>query len=136
MIKFKKRAYTYLLPNLVEIQRLSFCWFLERGFMEELDRVTSFCSSKDGDTLNLFSKRYKLKQPHCSFSEAKRNEITYSVRIYTQFELNYERSLASLLPAYSFDEQINIFKDIVRTDALAKRHVDLKKNITWGNFTL
>jgi DNA-directed RNA polymerase subunit beta len=89
MVKFKKRAYRYLLPNLLEIQRLSFCWFLERGFMEELDKITSICYDLDDATLNLLSKLYSLRQPHFSFSESKRKETTYSIRIFTQFELSY-----------------------------------------------
>ena len=34
MLGIKENVYKYLLPNLLEIQRISFCWFLEKGFSE------------------------------------------------------------------------------------------------------
>ena len=36
MVSIKDNVYQYLLPNLLEIQRASFCWFLEKGFVQEL----------------------------------------------------------------------------------------------------
>ena len=41
MISVKTHAYKYLLPNLLEIQRISFCWFLEKGLIHELENLTT-----------------------------------------------------------------------------------------------
>ena len=33
----QKKAFLTTLPDFVEIQRASFCWFLEKGLSEELE---------------------------------------------------------------------------------------------------
>ena len=37
MLNLNKDVYQYLLPNLLEIQRASFCWFLEKGLIQEFE---------------------------------------------------------------------------------------------------
>ena len=37
MVRVKENIYNYLLPNLLEIQRASFCWFLEKGLVQEFE---------------------------------------------------------------------------------------------------
>ena len=37
MLNANKNIYRYLLPNLLEIQRASYCWFLEKGLIQELE---------------------------------------------------------------------------------------------------
>ena len=37
MLSIKENVYKYLLPNLLEIQRISFCWFLEKGLVQEFE---------------------------------------------------------------------------------------------------
>ena len=37
MFNATKDIYRYLLPNLLDIQRSSYCWFLEKGLVQELD---------------------------------------------------------------------------------------------------
>ena len=34
---------TFILPDLVEIQRASFCWFLEEGLAEEIKSPSAWC---------------------------------------------------------------------------------------------
>ena len=41
MLSIKENVYKYLLPNLLEIQRISFCWFLEKGLVQELDHFST-----------------------------------------------------------------------------------------------
>jgi hypothetical protein len=41
MLNLKKEIYNYLLPNLLETQRISFCWFLELGFLQELENFSA-----------------------------------------------------------------------------------------------
>jgi DNA-directed RNA polymerase subunit beta len=85
----KKNVYRYLLPNLLETQRISFCWFLELGFIQELENFSVIRDYLDDLELNLSAKYYKIRQPKYTLAEAKRNDITYSVRIYTQAQLIY-----------------------------------------------
>jgi DNA-directed RNA polymerase subunit beta len=74
---------------LLETQRISFCWFLELGFIQELENFSVIRDYLDDLELNLSAKYYKIRQPKYTLAEAKRNDITYSVRIYTQAQLVY-----------------------------------------------
>jgi DNA-directed RNA polymerase subunit beta len=93
MFSLKRNVYKYLLPNLLETQRISFCWFLELGFLQELENFSAIRDYLDELELNLSAKFYKIKQPKYSLSEAKRRDNTYSVRIYTIAQLTYLNNL-------------------------------------------
>ena len=89
MFKIKRNVYKYLLPNLLETQRISFCWFLELGFLQELENFSAIRDYLDELELNLSAKFYKIRQPKYTLSESKRRDTTYSVRIYTLAQLFY-----------------------------------------------
>ena len=89
MVSLKKNVYNYLLPNLLETQRISFCWFLELGFLQELENFSAIRDYLDELELNLAVKFYKIRQPKYSLAEAKRRDTTYSVRVYTVAQLRY-----------------------------------------------
>tara|TARA_B110000046_G_scaffold7796_2_gene8050 strand:+ start:1822 stop:5070 length:3249 start_codon:yes stop_codon:yes gene_type:complete len=89
MLNTKTNVYKYLLPNLLETQRISFCWFLEFGFLQELENFSAIRDYLDELELNLSAKYYKIRQPKYNLAEAKRRDTTYSVRIYTLAQLNY-----------------------------------------------
>ena len=89
MFKIKRNVYKYLLPNLLETQRISFCWFLELGFLQELENFSAIRDYLNELELNLSSKFYKIRQPKYTLSESKRRDTTYSVRIYTLAQLFY-----------------------------------------------
>ena len=89
MVFFKKDIYKYLLPNLLETQRISFCWFIEFGFLQELENFSAIRDYLDELKLNLSAKHYKIRQPKYTLAEARRRETTYSVRVYTLAQLVY-----------------------------------------------
>ena len=89
MLSTKQNVYKYLLPNLLETQRISFCWFLELGFVQELENFSVIRDYLDELELNLSAKFYKIRQPKYTLAEAKRRDTTYSVRIYTRGQLLY-----------------------------------------------
>ena len=89
MFTLNKKIYRYLLPNLLETQRISFCWFLEFGFLEELEKLSAIRDYLDVLELNLSAKHYKIRQPKYTLAEAKRRDTNYSVRIYTLAQLSY-----------------------------------------------
>jgi DNA-directed RNA polymerase subunit beta len=93
MYNLKKEVYKYLLPNLLEPQRTSFCWFLEFGFLQELENFSSIKDYLEELELNLSVRYYKVKQPKYSLAEAKRRDTTYSVKIYTIAKLTYTSEL-------------------------------------------
>ena len=89
MSSIKQDVYKYLLPNLLETQRISFWWFLELGFLQELENFSAIRDYLDELELNLSAKFYKIRQPKYTITEAKRRDTTYSVRIYTLAQLVY-----------------------------------------------
>ena len=93
MFTLNKKIYKYLLPNLLETQRISFCWFLEFGFLEELEKLSAIRDYLDVLELNLSAKHYKIRQPKYTLAEAKRRDTNYSVKIYTLAQLSYLTNL-------------------------------------------
>ncbi|MEM9245767.1 MAG: DNA-directed RNA polymerase subunit beta, partial [Cyanobacteria bacterium P01_F01_bin.153] len=80
-------APNFTLPDLVEIQRASFRWFLEEGLIEELDSFSPITDYTGKLELHFLGNRYKLKRPKYDVDEAKRRDATYSVQMYVPTRL-------------------------------------------------
>ena len=78
---------TFALPDLVEIQRSSFRWFLEEGLIEELDSFSPITDYTGKLELHFLGKEYKLKSPKYMVDEAKRRDATYAVQMYVPTRL-------------------------------------------------
>ncbi len=78
---------TYMLPDLVEIQRASFRWFLEEGLIEELNSFSPITDYTGKLELHFLGKNYKLKRPKYDVDEAKRRDSTYAVQMYVPTRL-------------------------------------------------
>jgi DNA-directed RNA polymerase subunit beta len=89
MRNLNQDIYRCLLPNLLEIQRVSFCWFLEKGLLQELENFATIRDYLGELELSLSAKQYKIKRPKYSLTEAKRRDTTYSIRIYIVATLDY-----------------------------------------------
>ncbi|MBP0027659.1 DNA-directed RNA polymerase subunit beta [Roseofilum reptotaenium CS-1145] len=77
----------FTLPDLVEIQRSSFRWFLEEGLIEELDSFSPISDYTGKLELHFIGKNYKLKRPKYEVDEAKRRDATYAVQMYVPTRL-------------------------------------------------
>ncbi len=77
----------FTLPDLVEIQRASFRWFLEEGLIEELDSFSPITDYTGKLELHFIGKDYKLKSPKYDVDEAKRRDSTYAVQMYVPTRL-------------------------------------------------
>jgi DNA-directed RNA polymerase subunit beta len=82
---FNTPAFT--LPDLVEIQRASFRWFLEEGLIEELESFSPITDYTGKLELHFVGKDYKLKRPKYDVDEAKRRDSTYAVQMYVPTRL-------------------------------------------------
>lgn len=80
-------APAFTLPDLVEIQRASFRWFLEEGLIEELDSFSPITDYTGKLELHFLGKDYKLKRPKYDVDEAKRRDSTYAVQMYVPTRL-------------------------------------------------
>ena len=76
-----------LLPDLIEIQRSSFRWFLEEGLIEELNSFSPITDYTGKLELHFIGQEYKLKEPKYDVDEAKRRDSTYAVQMYVPTRL-------------------------------------------------
>ncbi|MGQ9871253.1 DNA-directed RNA polymerase subunit beta [Leptodesmis sp.] len=77
----------FTLPDLVEIQRESFRWFLKEGLIEELDSFSPITDYTGKLELHFIGKDFKLKRPKYDVDEAKRRDSTYAVQMYVPTRL-------------------------------------------------
>jgi DNA-directed RNA polymerase subunit beta len=78
---------SFTLPDLIEIQRASFRWFLESGLIEELDSFSPITDYTGKLELHFMGKDFKLKRPKYDVDEAKRRDSTYAVQMYVPTRL-------------------------------------------------
>jgi DNA-directed RNA polymerase subunit beta len=78
---------SFLLPDLIEIQRSSFRWFLEEGLIEELKNFSPITDYTGKVELHFLGDRYKLKRPKYDVEEAKRRDASYAVQVYVPAQL-------------------------------------------------
>ena len=81
----------FLLPDLIEIQRSSFRWFLEEGLIEELNSFSPITDYTGKLELHFLGQNYKLKRPKYDVDEAKRRDSTYAVQMYVPTRLSQQR---------------------------------------------
>ncbi len=77
----------FLLPDLIDIQRSSFRWFLEEGLIEELNSFSPITDYTGKLELHFLGHNYKLKQPKYDVDEAKRRDSSYAVQMYVPTRL-------------------------------------------------
>jgi DNA-directed RNA polymerase subunit beta len=82
-----KKAFLTTLPDFVEIQRASFCWFLSKGLSEELEKFSSIKDFANIIELNFFGQEYKIRKPKYDINESKQRDGTYAVRIYVPMSI-------------------------------------------------
>ncbi|MBW4509993.1 MAG: DNA-directed RNA polymerase subunit beta [Scytonematopsis contorta HA4267-MV1] len=78
---------SFLLPDLIEIQRSSFRWFLEEGLIEELNSFSPITDYTGKLELHFLGQNYKLKEPKYSVEESKRRDSSYAVQMYVPTRL-------------------------------------------------
>jgi DNA-directed RNA polymerase subunit beta len=87
MTELTHNSPAFVLPDLVEIQRESFRWFLKEGLIEELDSFSPITDYTGKLELHFVGKDFKLKRPKYDVDEAKRRDSTYAVQMYVPTRL-------------------------------------------------
>jgi len=80
------KTVTYL-PDLVEVQRASFKWFLEKGLIEELESFSPITDYTGKLELHFIGSEYRLKRPRHDVEEAKRRDATFGSQMYVTCRL-------------------------------------------------
>jgi DNA-directed RNA polymerase subunit beta len=84
----ENKAFVTTLPDFVEIQRASFCWFLSKGLSEELENFSSITDFSNDIELNFFGYDYKIRKPKYDIAETKKRDSTFGVRIYVPMSIS------------------------------------------------
>ncbi len=87
MTELTHNSPAFVLPDLVEIQRASFRWFLKEGLIEELDSFSPITDYTGKLELHFVGKDFKLKRPKYDVDESKRRDSTYAVQMYVPTRL-------------------------------------------------
>ena len=81
------KAFLTTLPDFVEIQRASFCWFLAKGIREELEKFSAITDLYNNTELNFYGQEYKIRKPKYDIIESKYRDTTYAIKIYVPMSL-------------------------------------------------
>ena len=69
-------------PDLSEMQRISFCWFLTEGLPQELAKYPSILNEKTGIELFIYGQEYKIYYPNFSILNALKKRGNYNLRVF------------------------------------------------------
>lgn len=86
-IKDRKQKSPIILPDLSEVQRISFCWFLTEGLPEELTNCPSILNNNSGIELIIYGQEYKIYYPGFAILNALTKKGNYNLRIYVLMSL-------------------------------------------------
>ena len=87
IIKNRKQKSPIILPDLSEVQRISFCWFLTEGLPEELTNCPSILNQNSGIELIIYGQEYKIYYPGFALLNALTKKGNYNLRIYVLMSL-------------------------------------------------
>jgi len=83
----KHKTFITTLPDFINIQKTSFCWFISHGLSQELDNFSSILDFTGNIEVCIFGNEYKLKNSSFNENESKERETSYSARIYLPIEI-------------------------------------------------
>ena len=84
--------YTTILPNFIEMQRASFCWFISYGLSEELGMFSSVYDFTYNIEYVLFGHEYSLVKPIYNFTRAKKYTANYSAQLLIPLEIRNKKT--------------------------------------------
>ena len=79
------------IPDLIELQRDSFRWFIDHGLRELLDEISPI-QDFTGKVMELHFKAYEFGEPKYSELECRTRDLTYSKPLYVNVELRIKET--------------------------------------------
>ena len=94
MTKLMKKYMNYVtaLPDFIEMQRVSFCWFISQGLTDELANFSSVLDFSGNIEYVFFGQEYKLVKPIYNASSAKRYTANYVAQLIIPIEMRNKRT--------------------------------------------
>ena len=84
--------YTTNLPDFIEMQRISFCWFIKQGLAEELNNFSRIYDFSQNTEYILFGQEYSLVRPVYNIVRAKKYTANYSVQLLIPLEIRNKKT--------------------------------------------
>ena len=84
--------YITTLPDFIEMQRVSFCWFLSQGLTDELSNFSSILDFSGNIEYLFFGQEYKLVKPIYNSLSAKRYTKNYVAQLIMPIEMRNKRT--------------------------------------------
>ena len=83
--------YTTALPDFIEMQRVSFCWFIAQGLNEELNTFSRIYDFSQNTEYVLFGQEYTLVKPIYNIVRAKKYTANYSAQLVIPLEIRNKK---------------------------------------------
>ena len=84
--------YTTALPDFIEMQRVSFCWFIAQGLTEELNTFSRIYDFSQNTEYVLFGQEYSLVKPIYNIVRAKKYTANYSAQLVIPLEVRNKKT--------------------------------------------
>jgi len=84
--------YTTALPDFIEMQRVSFCWFISQGLNEELNTFSRIYDFSQNTEYVLFGQEYTLVKPIYNIVRAKKYTANYSAQLVIPLEVRNKKT--------------------------------------------
>ena len=84
--------YTTALPGFIEMQRVSFCWFIAQGLNEELNTFSRIYDFSQNTEYVLFGQEYTLVKPIYNIVRAKKYTANYSAQLVIPLEIRNKKT--------------------------------------------
>jgi len=84
--------YTTALPDFIEMQRVSFCWFIAQGLNEELTSFSRIYDFSQNTEYILFGQEYSLVKPIYNIVRAKKYTANYSAQLVIPLEVRNKKT--------------------------------------------
>ena len=103
--------YITTLPDFIEMQRVSFCWFIAEGLTEELNTFSRIYDFSKNTEYVLFGQEYNLIKPVYNIIRAKKYTANYSVQLVIPIEVRNKTTDINIHNCLSiFKKNKNILK--------------------------
>ena len=79
--------YITTFPDFIEIQRVSFCWFMAQGLNDELQNFTKICDALTDTEYILFVEEFNLVKPKYGILKAKKYNADYAAKLIIPIEI-------------------------------------------------
>ena len=83
--------YVSTLPDFINMQRISFCWFISEGLTDELSLVSHIYDFTQNIEYIIFGEEYQILKPPCSLTIARKYNGNYRIQLVIPIEIRNKK---------------------------------------------